>query len=41
VIKAPDGRSLLYSGAFDRKEYADKERSDLAAKGIRSEVVER
>jgi hypothetical protein len=41
VIKAPDGRSLLYSGAFDRKEYAEKERNDLASKGIRCEVVER
>jgi hypothetical protein len=41
VIKAPDGKSLLYSGAFDRKEYAEKERSALASKGIRSEVVER
>ena len=41
VIKAPDGKSLLYSGAFDRKEYAEKERSALASKGIKSEVVER
>jgi len=41
VIKAPDGKSLLYSGAFDRKEYAEKERSALASKGINSEVVER
>jgi hypothetical protein len=41
VIKAPDGKSLIYSGAFDRKEYAEKERNDLALKGIRSEVVER
>ena len=41
VIKAPDGESLLYSGAFDRKEYAEKERSALASKGIRSEVMER
>jgi cell division protein FtsN len=41
VIKDAEGRFLLYSGAFDRKEYADKERTDLAAKGIKSEAVER
>jgi hypothetical protein len=41
VIKDAEGRFLLYSGAFDRKEYAEKERSALAAKGIQSEVVER
>jgi hypothetical protein len=41
VIKDPDGKSLVYSGAFDRKEYAEKERSDLASKGIMSTVVER
>jgi len=41
IIKAPNGRSLIYSGAFDRKEYAEKERALLASKGFRSEVVER
>jgi cell division protein FtsN len=41
VIKDAEGRFLLYSGAFDRREYAEKERSDLASKGIKSEVVER
>ena len=41
IIKSADGKSLIYSGAFDRKEYAEKERSALASKGIRSEVVER
>jgi hypothetical protein len=41
VIKTADGKSLLYSGAFDRKEYAEKEQRALASKGIRSEVVER
>ena len=41
IIKGADGKSLLDSGAFDRKEYAEKERSALASKGIRSEVVER
>jgi hypothetical protein len=41
LIKGADGKSLLYSGAFDRKEYAEEERSALASKGIRSEVVER
>lgn len=41
VIKQADGKALLYSGAFDRKEFAEKERSVLASKGIKSEVVER
>jgi cell division protein FtsN len=41
VIKDADGKSLLYSGAFDRKEYAEKERDNLASKGLVSTVVER
>jgi len=41
VIKTAEGNILLYSGVFDRKEYAEKERDDLASKGIKSEVVER
>jgi len=41
VIKQADGKTLLYSGAFDRKEYAEKDRIALTSKGIRSEVVER
>jgi len=41
VIKHADGKTALYSGAFDRKDYAEKERTVLASKGIRSEVVER
>ena len=41
VIKGADGKSLLYSGAFDRKEYAEKERTVLASKGIKSETTER
>jgi cell division septation protein DedD len=41
VIKSTEGNILLYSGAFDRKEYAEKERDALAGKGIKSEVVER
>ena len=41
VIKEASGRSLLYSGAFDRKDLAEKEHSVLAAKGIKSEIVER
>jgi cell division protein FtsN len=41
VIKDAEARFLLYSGAFDRKEYAEKERNDLASKGIRVTVVER
>jgi hypothetical protein len=41
VIKDAEGSILVYSGAFDRKEYAEKERNDLASKGIISTVVER
>jgi len=41
VINGPDGKSLLYSGAFDRKDYAEWERILLASKGIESELVER
>jgi SPOR domain len=41
VIKGPDGKSFLYSGAFDRKEYAEKERILLASKGIKSDTTER
>ena len=41
VIKGPDGRSFLYSGAFDRKEYAEKERIVLSSKGIKTETIER
>jgi hypothetical protein len=41
VIKGPDGKSFLYSGAFDRKEYAEKERTLLASKGIKSDTTER
>jgi hypothetical protein len=41
VIKGPDGKSYLYSGAFDRKEYAEKEWTVLASKGIKSETTER
>ncbi len=41
VVKEANGRSLLYSGAFDRREFAEKEQSALASKGIRSEVLER
>jgi len=41
VIKHADGKTALYSGAFDRKDFAEKERTVLASKGIRSEVVER
>jgi cell division protein FtsN len=40
-IKTPDGKTTLYSGAFDRKEYAEKDQALLAAKGIQSTVVER
>jgi cell division septation protein DedD len=41
VIRGADGKSVLYSGAFDRKEYAEKEHTLLASKGIQSELVER
>jgi cell division septation protein DedD len=41
VIQGADGLRLLFSGAFDRKEYAEKEQTVLASKGIRSEIVER
>jgi len=41
VIRGADGKSLLYSGAFDRKEYAEKEHTLLASKSIHSEIVER
>jgi cell division septation protein DedD len=41
VIKGPSGNSYLYSGAFDRKEYAEKERGILASKGITSRTTER
>jgi hypothetical protein len=41
VIKGPSGMSYLYSGAFDRKEYAEKERIILASKGITSKSTER
>jgi hypothetical protein len=41
VIKDEEGRSLVYSGAFDRKEYAEKQSSELAVKGIQSQIVER
>jgi len=41
TIKGPSGNSYLYSGAFDRKEYAEKERIILASKGITSKTTER
>jgi hypothetical protein len=41
VIRNADGKSFLYSGAFDRKQYAEKEQTLLASKGIHSELVER
>jgi cytoskeletal protein RodZ len=41
VIRGPSGMSYLYSGAFDRKEYAEKERIILTSKGITSKTTER
>jgi SPOR domain len=41
VIKGPSGKSYLYSGAFDRKEHAEKNQVILASKGITSKTTER
>jgi len=41
VIQGPSGKSYLYTGAFDRKEFAEKERAILASKGITSIATER
>jgi hypothetical protein len=41
TIRETDGRVSLYTGAFPRKEDAEKEREDLKAKGIQAEPVER
>jgi hypothetical protein len=41
VIRGPSGKAYLYSGAFDGKEYAEKERGVLASKGITSKTTER
>lgn len=41
VIQGTGGKRFLYSGAFDRKEYAERERTILASKGIKSETIER
>jgi SPOR domain len=41
VIRDAEGKSFLYSGAFDRKEYAEQEHILLASKGIHSEIVKR
>ncbi|MGE5841158.1 MAG: SPOR domain-containing protein [Deltaproteobacteria bacterium] len=41
VIKDADGNSVVYSGAFDRKEYAEKEQGALTSKGFQNTVVER
>ena len=41
VIRDAEGKSFLYSGAFDRKEYAEREQTLLASKGIHSEIVKR
>jgi len=41
VIQGTGGERFLYSGAFDRKEYAERERTILASKGIKSETIER
>ena len=41
VIKKDDGESLLYTGAFYHKADAEKERFELASKGIQALVVKR
>jgi hypothetical protein len=41
TVKGADGKILLYSGAFDHKEFAETEQKELASKGIKAEVVER
>jgi cell division septation protein DedD len=41
TIKGADGGMLLYSGAFDRVEFAKKNQRDLTSKGILNELVER
>jgi len=41
AIREADGRVSLYTGAFPRKEDAEKEWQDLKVKGIQAEPVER
>ena len=41
VIKGTEGESLLFTGAFYQEARAEKERSDLASKGIQTQLVER
>ncbi|UCF86045.1 MAG: SPOR domain-containing protein [Desulfobacteraceae bacterium] len=41
VVKGVHGESLLYAGAFYHKGRAEKQRAELASKGIQSQVVER
>jgi len=40
-IPAADGQVRLYSGAFTKKEDAERNRTELSSKGIESEIVER
>jgi hypothetical protein len=40
-IKETNDESLLYSGAFYRKDFAEKEQRELISKGIKAELVER
>ena len=40
-IKETNDETLLYSGAFYRKDFAEKEQRELISKGIKAEVVER
>jgi len=41
TIEDASDETLLYSGAFDRKIFAEKEQNELIAKGIKAELVER
>ena len=41
VINGVNGESLLYMGAFYNRSRAEKQRTELASKGIASQVGER
>jgi cell division protein FtsN len=41
VVKGVHGESLLYTGAFYQRRRAEKQRAELASKGVDSQIVER
>ena len=41
TIKETNEGTLLYSGAFYREDFAEKEQRKLISKGIKAELVER